>query len=145
MTGEQAHAGRSYKLGRGRMELENTYRFLEPKRNIDQLLPLVKSSLFVDFSDPRTLSKVIIPELFACKKVCVAKKRTCDGIYFSGITVEQLRWFLERFAYPEPLVRFVKNNVARFEHLYFDVGLDYRTDPGSGEIVYPKTSYYGTL
>jgi hypothetical protein len=35
---------------------------------------------------------VLIPELFACKKVYAAKKRTADGVYFSGITVEQLLW-----------------------------------------------------
>jgi len=145
LTGEPGHAGRSYKLRAGSMELENVYRFIEPKRDIDQLLSLVKSSSFVDFGDPRMLAKVVIPELFACKKVCVSKKRTADAIYYSGITIDQLRWFLERFEYPEPVVRFVRNNSARFEHLYFDVGLDYRTDPQTGRLVYPKTSYYGTL
>lgn len=144
LTGEQAHAGRSYAVTEGGIELENTYRFLEPKRGIDELLPLLRSSVFVDYSDPRTLSKVLFPELFACKKICVAKKRHCDAIYFSGIAVDQLRWFLERFDYPASLQRFVERHEEAFEHLYFDVGVDYRQRP-DGTLEYPKTSYYGTL
>ncbi len=109
------------------------------------MLSLLRASLFVDYTDPRTLSKVLIPELFACKKVCVAKKRAADGIYFSGITVEQLLWFLRRFAYPPPIVDFVASRADAFEHLYFDVGIDVRTDPSTGALVVPKTSYYGTV
>ncbi len=144
LTGEKAHAGRSYKVREAGAELENTYRFMEPKRDVDDLLPLLTSSFFVDYSDPRVLSKVLIPELFACKKVCVAKKRACDAIYFSGITVEQLSFFLERFGYPEPIRAFVREQREALEHLFFDVGIDYRQDE-SGRIVYPKSSFYGTF
>lgn len=144
LTGETTHSGRAYKVKAGSMELENTYRFIEPKRDVDQVLPLLTSSVFVDYTSPPTLSKVLVPELFACKKVCIAKKRTCDAIYYSGIAVDQLQWFLRRFAYPDGLRRFVDRHAEAFEHLYFDVGLDYRRD-ASGAIVFPKTSFYGTL
>lgn len=144
MTGEKAHAGRSYEVRKDRIQLENTYRFMEPKRDVDEVLPLVESSVFVDYSDPRTLSKVLFPELFACKKVCVSKKRTCDAIYFSGIAVDQLRWFLARFDYPAPIQRFVAKHELALEHLYFDVGIDYR-QRSDRSMEYPKTSYYGTL
>jgi hypothetical protein len=144
LAGEKHHAGRSYKVRASGMELENTYRFMAPKREVDELLPLLQSSAFVDYSDPRTLSKVLIPELFACKKVCVAKKRLRDGIYYSGIAVDQLLFFLRRFGYPAPIVAFVERNQESFEHLYFDVGIDYE-QRSDGSIVYPKTSYYGTL
>ena len=144
LTGGQGHAGRSYKAREGSFELENTYRFLDAKREIDQILQLLKASVFVDYGAPARLSKVLVPELYACKKVCVAKKRRCDGVYFSGIAVEQLLFFLRRFAYPPALVDFVTRHQARFEHLLFDVGLDYRQD-ADGAIAYPKTSFYGTL
>ncbi|AKF03213.1 hypothetical protein [Sandaracinus amylolyticus] len=144
LTGERAHAGRSYKLRDGTAELENTYRFMEPKREVDDVLSLLTSSLFVDYSDPRVLSRVLLPELFACKKVCIAKKRRCDAIYYSGITVEQLIWFLDRFAYPAAIRGFVRQQRERLEHLYFDVGIDYRRAP-DGTLEYPKSSYYGTL
>jgi len=144
LTGEKAHAGRSYRATGSGFELENTYRFIEPKRDIDEVLPLLRSSAFVDYSGRARLAEVLMPQLFACKKVCISKKRTCDAIYYSGINIEQLLWFFRRFSYPAALVDFVEKHQERFEHLYFDVGIDYRTDE-SGSICYPKTSYYGTL
>ncbi len=144
LTGGPGQAGRSYKARPGMFELENTYRFLRPKREIDQVLPLLKSSVFVDYTEPPQLSKVLIPELFACKKICVAKKRFRDGVYFSGIAVEQLLHFLRRFSYPAGIVDFVTRRQDSFDHLSFDVGIDYVTGP-EGALVYPKTSFYGTL
>jgi hypothetical protein len=155
LTGESHHAGRCYEVtyaqdtdGLGatpRIELRNTYRFFEAKPEADAMLALLRSSAFVDYTDPRTLPRVLIPELFACKKICVAKKRTCDGIYYSGIDVERLEWFLRRFGYPSALTAFVREHRAALDHLYFDVGIDYVQDPSSGAISYPKTSFYGTL
>lgn len=145
LTGTDEHAGRSYKArGDGTLELDNTYRFMEPKRDVDTVVSLIESSAFVDYADPRTLASVLLPRLFACKRVCVAKKRRCDAIYYSGIDVDQLLWFLRRFAYPTAIVDFVAEHRARFDHLYFDVGVDYAQD-ASGAVRYPKTSFYGTL
>lgn len=144
MTGQRSHSGRSYKAGGGRIDLENTYHFMSPKKDIDDVLPLLMSSVFVDYSAPRTLSQVIFPELFACKKICIAKKRTCDAVYFSGVTVDQLLWFLHRFDYPSSLRVFVEKHRQELEHLYFDVGIDYRQD-AAGRMIYPKSSYYGSV
>ncbi|MCS6899089.1 MAG: hypothetical protein RMJ98_05390 [Myxococcales bacterium] len=144
LTGEQGQAGRVYKVRSGEAELENTYRFLPPKTGIGQILPLIKASVFVDFSDPTHLARILIPELFACRKICVAKKRRCDAIYFSGVPVDRLLFFLRRFRYPAPLVEFLAYHQERFEHLLFDMGLDYRQGQ-DGAILYPKTSFYGTL
>ena len=145
LTGGPGHAGRSYKARAVGFELENTYRFFEAKREIEQLLPLIKASVYVDYAaDATRLSKVLIPELFACKKICVAKKRLRDGIYYSGIAVKQLLWFLKRFEYPAPIVDFVTRRESSFEHLFFDVGIDY-VGSDDGRVTYPKTSFYGTL
>lgn len=145
LTGENAHAGRSYIASEHDLELANTYRFFQAKPESDAILRLIKASTFMDFSKRNTLAKVVPPELFACKKICVAKKRRADAIYFSGVAVDQLRWFLERFEYPRPLIEMVSRYEARFEHLYFDVGIDYRWDPTRQELRYLKTSYYGTF
>lgn len=146
LTGQRAHAGRAYRARPDGIELDNTYRFMAPKREIDEVVPLLQSSVFVDYAaDPRRLGQVLLPQLFACKKVCIAKKRHCDAIYFSGITVEQLLWFLRRFSYPAAMVEFVERHQARFEHLWFDVGIDYRWDHARDALAYPKTSFYGTL
>lgn len=144
LTGTEEHAGRSYIVTEQGAELDNEYVFMEPKRDIDRVLPLLKSSVFVDYSEEPVLAQVLMPKLFACKRVCVAKKRFSDAIYFSGIDIDQLLWFLRSFDYPEPLVSFVAAHREGFEHLYFDVGIDYRQQD-DGSIVYPKTSFYGTL
>jgi hypothetical protein len=145
LTGESGHAGRAYELQSGDLELTNTYRFFQAKVEADQVLALIKASAFVDFSARDTLAKVVPPQLFACKKICVSKKRRAEGIYFSGIAVDQLLWFLRAFAYPPPLVELVARNESRFEHLYFDVGIDYRWDAAENRLRYLKSSYYGTL
>lgn len=146
LTGSELHEGRSYKVyADSPAEFENYYRFLEPKREIDTVLPLLTSSMWVDYdADPTLLAKVLIPTYFACRRVCVAKKRLRDGIYFSGIDIDQLAEFLRRFDYPLALRRFVREHGDAFDHLYFDVGIDYQPD-GQGGIDYPKTGFYGTL
>lgn len=145
LTGTDEHQGRSYEVTAEGAELRNTYRFMPPKSEVDLMLGLVQSSMFVRFDDdPRVLSRVVPPKLFACKRVCVSKKRFSDGIYYSGIDVDQLLWFLGYFGYPDGVTGFVHAHREGFEHLYFDVGVDYRQD-GDGAIVHPKTSFYGTL
>lgn len=144
LTGSRDHAGRSYSIGPKGLEHQNFYRFLPPKEEIDEVLGLLKSSAFVDYSDPAVLSKVLIPQLFPCKKICVAKKRFCDAVYFSGVDVGRLLWFMKHFAYPAPLVAFLERHREAFDHLWFDVGIDYRQKP-DGRIEFLKTSYYGTL
>ena len=90
------------------------------------------------------IADIVVPELYECAKICVAKKRTADAIYYSGISVDQLRWFLHRFDYPEAVTSFVDEHRADFDHLMFDVGIDYRSGP-DGTLEYPKTGYYSTL
>ncbi|MBO6933820.1 MAG: hypothetical protein JJ863_02555 [Deltaproteobacteria bacterium] len=145
LTGTPEHAGRAYAAvgDPATFELRNTYRFLDPKREIDVLLPLLQASVFADLNDEKRLAQALMPRFFPCKRICAAKKRDRDGIYFSGIAIDQLADFLERFEYPAPLRALATEHEAAFEHLSFDIGIDYRQE---GEaLVYPKSSFYGTL
>ncbi|PRP97511.1 hypothetical protein ENSA5_33470 [Enhygromyxa salina] len=139
----EGQGGHSYAVREGACELRNTYRFHRPKLEIDAILHQVRRSMYVDFSRTR-LADIVMPELFECEKICVAKKRFADAIYYSGITVDQLLWFFDRFAYPAALRTFVARHREDFEHLMFDVGIDYLSGP-DGQLVYPKTGYYSTL
>ncbi|KIG15448.1 hypothetical protein DB30_05565 [Enhygromyxa salina] len=139
----EGQGGHSYAVREGACELRNTYRFHRPKLEIDAILHQVQRSLYVDFTRTQ-LAEIVIPELFECQKICVAKKRFADAIYYSGITVDQLLWFFRRFAYPAEVQAFVERERGRFEHLLFDVGIDYHTGP-DGRLVYDKTGYYSTL
>jgi len=59
----------------------------------------------------------------------------------SGITVDQLIFFLNWQDYPRPLCAFVEENRPRLDHLLYDVGFDYRMDGGRLRI--EKSGYYG--
>ena len=139
----EGQGGHSYAVREGACELRNTYRFHRPKLEIDAILHQVQRSMYVDFTQTR-LDEIVIPELFECQKICVAKKRFADAIYYSGITVDQLLWFFDRFEYPDAIRHMVQAQRERFEHLLFDVGVDYHTGP-DGRLVYAKTGYYSTL
>jgi hypothetical protein len=135
--------GHSYAVRADGCELRNTYSFHHPKLEIEAIVAQIRRSLYVDFG-ATCLAEILIPELFECAKICVAKKRYADAIYYSGITVDQLLWFLRRFAYPDAIVAFVAGQRERLGHLLFDVGIDYCRGP-DGRLHYPKTGYYSTL
>lgn len=136
-------AGRSYKVTKQLSELENYYFFFHPKTDIKEILYRIKSSVYVDYNKTN-LAQALLPELFSCRRICVAKKRRADAVYYSGIDVNQLIWFLKRFAYPTALIDFIGQHQDKLDHLRFDVGMDYFTNE-HGSIVVPKTSYYSTV
>ncbi len=139
----EVQGGRSYKLSAAGLEMDNVYRFLHPKTEVREMLHEIHQSVFVDFSRV-SLSQVLLPELIDCNRVCVAKKRFADAIYYSGIDVGQLLYFFRKFEYPEAIQSFVMEHRSEFEHLRFDVGIDYSMRPdGSVEMV--KSGYYGTI
>jgi hypothetical protein len=139
----QVQGGRSYKLSVDRLEMDNVYRFLHPKTEIRQILHDIRQSVFVDYSRV-PLSRVLLPELIDCNRICVAKKRFADAVYYSGIDVCQLLFFLRTLGYPPPIIAFVEAQRGQLDHLRFDVGIDYTMRP-DGTLVMTKSSYYCTL
>lgn len=139
----EVQGGRSYKLSADRLEMDNVYRFLHPKTEIRQIVHDIQQSVFVDYTRV-SLSRVLLPELIDCNRICVAKKRFADAVYYSGIDVGQLLFFLRTFGYPAPITAFVAASRARLDHLRFDVGIDYTMRP-DGSLVMTKSSYYCTL
>lgn len=139
----EVQGGRSYKLSVDRLEMDNVYRFLHPKTEIRQILHDIRQSVFVDYTRV-SLSRVLLPELIDCNRICVAKKRFADAVYYSGVDVGQLIFFLHTLGYPEPIVRFVEAHRGELDHLRFDVGIDYTMRP-DGTVEMTKSSYYCTL
>jgi hypothetical protein len=139
----EVQGGRSYKLSADRLEMDNVYRFLHPKTEIREILHEIRQSVFVDFTRV-PLSRILLPELIECNRICVAKKRVADAVYYSGIDVGQLVFFLRTLAYPSPIVAFVEAHRAQLDHLRFDVGIDYTMQP-DGSLTMTKSSYYSTL
>ena len=140
----QVQGGRSYKVTVDKpFEMDNVYRFYHPKTEIREILHEIKNSVIVDFTR-LPVSRVLFPELYECRRICVAKKRYADCVYYSGIDVDALLWFFQRFAYPQPVIDFVTAHKGDLDHLLFDVGIDYTVD-AAGEISITKTSYYSTV
>jgi hypothetical protein len=139
----EGQGGRSYKLSVERLEMDNFYRFLHPKLEIRHILHEIRQSVFVDHSRV-SLSRVLWPELIDCNRICVAKKRFADAVYYSGIDVGQLLFFLRAMSYPAEILGFVEAHRSELDHLRFDVGIDYTMRP-DGSIVMTKSSYYCTL
>ena len=133
-----------YRTGAGERTLVSRDVVLEPKRHIDEVLPLIKQSEFVDFAaDKRQLGRVLIPELFACRRLHISKRPHCDALAFSGINIEQLLFTYKRFEFPAALLNFLTDNQAQLEHLLFDVTIEYRGQ--DGKIAYPRVGYYGSF
>ncbi len=139
----EVQGGRSYKQSARGLEMDNVYRFLHPKLEIREILHDIRQSVFVDYSRV-PLSRVLLPELIDCSRICVAKKRFADAVYYSGIDVGQLLFFLRAFGYPAPIIDFVDAQRAQLDHLRFDVGIDYAMAP-DGSVAMTKSSYYATL
>ncbi len=139
----EVQGGRSYKLSAERLEMDNVYRFLHPKTEIREILHEIHQSVFADFTRMQ-LSRVLLPELIDCNRICVAKKRFADAVYYSGIDVGQLAYFLRLMDYPPAIRDFVDAHRAALDHLRFDVGIDYTMRP-DGSVVMTKSSYYCTL
>ncbi len=76
-----------------------------------------------------------------CNVIVVANKQGNDAVYFSGIDVDQLIFFLKKMNYPGELTFFVEENRSNLDHLQYDVGFDYRME--GKELVILKSGYYG--
>ncbi|MGE0419966.1 MAG: hypothetical protein AB7O80_24440 [Acetobacteraceae bacterium] len=140
--GSTVSSGIAYALRTTGATLENFYFFFDAPTQLTDVAKKVVSSAHFDDTQCR-LDAVMVPELRECRTICVANKQTHDCIYFSGVDVGQLLWFLETLQYPPPIVDFVRDNRASLDHLLFDVGFDYRFDNGALRVL--KSGYYGVF
>lgn len=140
--GSAVSSGIAYALRGSGTTLENFYFFFDAASQLSEAGKKICSS--AHFDDTRVpLDAILVPELRSCKTICVANKQTHDCVYFSGVDVRQLLFFLTRLAYPEAIVSFVRQNVANLDHLLFDVGFDYRMDCDGIAVL--KSGYYGVF
>lgn len=142
-----------YRTGGSGRTLISRDTVLEPKRHIDEVLPLIKRSELVDFAaDKRLLGRVLIPELFACRRLHISKRPSCDkrsdcdALCFSGVNIEQLLFAYKRFEFPAALLGFLTAHQAELEHLLFDVAIEYRGNAQQRQqIEYPRVGYHGSF
>ena len=140
--GSTVSSGIAYGVRAGSTVLENFYFFFDAAGQLADVAGKVASSAYFDGTS-LSVDAVLRPELRRCRTICVANKQTHECIYFSGVDVDQLLWFMTWLRYPDPLVSFVQDNRAMLDHLLFDVGFDYRQENGALRIV--KSGYYGVF
>ena len=140
--GSTVSSGIAYAVREHATTLENFYFFFDAPTQLQDVAKKVASSAVFD-AHAVPIETVIVPELSQCRTICVANKQTHDCIYFSGVNVDQLRWFLDRLHYPAPVQTFVAHHRDVLDHLLFDVGFDYQTRAGKLHIL--KSGYYGVF
>jgi hypothetical protein len=140
--GSAVSSGIAYALEPQGATLENFYFFFDARTQLEQVAEKIGASAYFDATRV-SMDQVLMPELRLCETICVANKRTHDCVYFSGVGVEQLLWFLRRFEYPEAIQRLVRDRRAELDHLLFDVGVDYRFE--ADHLVCLKSGYYGVF
>lgn len=140
--GSTVSSGICYSLTGSGTRLKNFYFFFDAQREVNEIIAKARSSAYMDASRIH-LDEILWPELRNCKVIVIANKQQNDGVYFSGIDVNQLIIFLKRLNYPGGIVNFIENNKASLDHLQYDVGFDYRMENGRLSIL--KSAYYGVF
>lgn len=140
--GSAVSSGIAYGVRRDSVKLENFYFFFDAKTQLEDAASKICCSPHFDPSRLR-YEQILWPELSNCQTICVANKQQNDCVYFSGVNVEQLLYFLRRLEYPRELIAMVEENRANLDHLLYDVGIDYRTRGSSIEVL--KSGYYGVF
>jgi hypothetical protein len=143
-------SGLSWDVSVDRIEHANHYTFFE-MAEMDRLRALIEhqaNGLLHASACGVDVGQLILPQLYKCRTMCLAAKRTADGVYYAGIDTSQLGWFMERFDWPETTRTFLRTYADDLAHIRWDVGLDYvATGPSSGDSVlrWVKSGVYGTF
>ena len=138
--GSAVSSGICYSLTGEGARLENFYFFFDPQRHQEEIAAKICCSAHLDPA-AIDLDRILWPELKECTTICLANKQRADCIYFSGVTVDQLIFFMKKLEYPEALRAFIEENRSLLDHLLYDVGFDYRLMGDALQV--DKSGYYG--
>lgn len=140
--GSTVSSGIAYALRPQGTALENFYFFFDAKTQLEQAAAKIFCSPHVDPAAVRP-DAILLPELRGCHTICVANKQQNDCVYFSGVDIGQLQFFLERIGYPAEIRALAHEHQASLDHLLYDVGIDYRIVDGRLQVL--KSGYYGVF
>jgi hypothetical protein len=140
--GSQVSSGIAYEFSASGRQLENFYFFFDAQKQQKEIVDKLECSVYCD-TWRVSLDDLYRPELRDCHTICLANKRTCDTIYFSGVNIDQLLFFLNWQQYPDDYIRFVEERHHELDHLLYDVGVDYRAN--GAQIEFVKHGFYGVF
>lgn len=93
--------------------------------------------------DTKNLPDILIPELMKCEQIYIGSKRNCNGIYFQGVDITQLIFFLKKFKFDLALIEFIEKNKENLDYLLFDISFDYYIK--NNKFIIKKSGFYGTF
>lgn len=128
-------SGLNYRLDNSGLQLRNLYHRFSGV-DLAGVRQQLSSSLHI--ADPE---HAIWSELLPCESIHVANKARRDGLYWGGVSVDQLIWFLARTNQSLEFTNHVVANKHHLAHLRFDLGVDFR----HGTLSPVKTAIYGVL
>src|SRR3984885_15047373 len=140
--GSQVSSGIAYGVREGGITLENFYFFFDARTQLADVAGKIGSAAVFD-DTVLPVDAVLRPELRRCQTICLANKQSHDCIYFSGVDVDQLLWFLDWLRNPPDVTEFVRTNRPNLDLLLFDVGFDYRME--GDRLLVIKSGYYGVF
>lgn len=140
--GSTVSSGIAYGLRADGCRLENFYFFFDAQAQQAEVADKIACSVHLN-TERLSVDQVLRPELRDCRTICVANKQDHDCVYFSGVTVDQLIFFLAWLDYPTAIRDFVARQRGQLDHLLFDVGFDYRADGDRLQVL--KSGYYGVF
>jgi hypothetical protein len=136
-------ASRSYTvLADGALALANLYTFHDPRREPHAIVARLSAGVHTG-ADPRGAAAVIAPGLERCRRLCVANKRHCDGLYFAGVDTDRTVQFLLAHGWPAALAALLDHRRERFAHLAWDLGLDAVAGP-DGKTTITRTAVHAS-
>jgi hypothetical protein len=136
--------GKSYCVdsGKGQISFQNVYHFYDDALHKQAIAEHLSSSLHLReyfTGNPQFLAYSFL----ACQTLCIAHKRTCDGLYFSGVPLTSLLQFCSTFQVHSALANFLAHQRSAFDYLLFDIGLDCQS-VASGH-TFPKAAIYASF
>ncbi len=140
--GSQVSSGIAYEFSASGRQMENFYFFFDAQTQQKEIVDKLECSVYCD-AWRVSLDDLYRPELRSCQTICLANKRTCDTIYFSGVDIDQLLFFLNWQQYPNDYIQFVEERHHELDHLLYDIGVDYRAN--GGQIEFVKHGFYGVF
>jgi len=140
--GSTVSSGIAYALKAEGTTLENFYFFFDATQDLTEAAEKIYCSAHVDAAQ-MDINRILRPELRQCQTICVANKQAHDTVYFSGVNVGQLLFFLKMLNYPPEITGFVEEHQSKLDHLLYDVGFDYIAR--GKDLVIVKSGYYGVF
>ena len=135
--------GKSYTLSsQNVLRFKNVYSFYDAQSDRDSIKQAVNNGAYL--AGRLDIADLLLEMQYAlCDVICISSKASNDCIYYSGLDIHRLSAFLRQFNYSSSLVALADAYFDQFNHLLFDVGVDYIV--ANQQLSFIKTSFYGVF